>query len=344
MSHFRRSNFGRFQSNTATESYQRQLTTPVNKWKRQWVSPTGLAPESSYKICKWVKIKEKAKLAGAVSDAGDGDDVTPAPDGDEADEGEGDGEDMDEDDQSDEGDENEGDDDDGDGDEGKATEDQTPAPAPATAVAPATSAHPPDVPPFSSTPAAGLKTGSSETPAVASEDPSTSVVTTEGETSALPTTAIDAGQTGGVVPEEESHEAPVPPHHEIPSNAIEVSNVAPQSTESGLATVGTKEEGVEMEMRPAEEDVHHQPVQEDEKMDVDDASAMQEQTVPPAPVPEAAAGVPNTGVQEAIVESGQVGTPLEKDDGLIMGEMELPSDKAELKVDGEDHPPAEVEK
>ncbi|ORX37978.1 hypothetical protein BD324DRAFT_411914 [Kockovaella imperatae] len=49
MSHFRR-NQGRFSANTASEAYQRQLATPVHKWKKAWVSPTGLQPESSYKV------------------------------------------------------------------------------------------------------------------------------------------------------------------------------------------------------------------------------------------------------------------------------------------------------
>ncbi|WVF70888.1 hypothetical protein IAT40_005683 [Kwoniella sp. CBS 6097] len=309
MSHFRRSNFGRFQSNTATESYQRQLTTPVNKWKRQWVSPTGLAPESSYKICKWVKIKEKAKLAGAVSEAGDGDDVTPAPDGDEADEG--DGEDMDEDEQGDEGDENEGDEDEEDGEEGKATEDQTPAPATTAAAAAASPVTAPNPPSTDSPATEGIAAHPSVESTVQSSQPtapkrdSTAPAVQSTEVEKVEDPAKEEGK-------EESHEAPVPPHHEIPSNAIEITNVGPQSTESGLATVGTTEEGVEIEMRPAEEDVHPQPAQEDEQMDVDEAPAT-----------------------EKVVE---------EDEGLVMGEMELPADKAELKVDGSDHPPAEVEK
>ncbi|WVQ97238.1 hypothetical protein IAU59_004348 [Kwoniella sp. CBS 9459] len=330
MSHFRRSNFGRFQSNTATESYQRQLTAPVNKWKRQWVSPTGLAPESSYKICKWVKIKQKAKLAGAVSEAGDGDDVTPAPDGDDADEG--DGEDMDEDDQGDEGDDNEGDEDEEDGEEGKATEDQTPAPSAAAAAASADSGANPV---STDTPALETKEASSPKAAPPSANPlgqTDEPTLPEGSSAAPPVPSTEEGtveETTKDEGKEESHEAPVPPHHEIPSNAIEVSNVGPQSTESGLATVGTTEEGVEIEMRPAEEAVHAQPVQEDEQMDIDAAPAVE---------PELA-----VAAEGAELPAARAATPVEKDEGLVMGEMELPTDKAELKVDGGDHPPAEVE-
>ncbi|WWD17909.1 hypothetical protein CI109_102354 [Kwoniella shandongensis] len=291
MSHSRRSNFGRFQSNTASESFQRQLTAPVHKWKKQWVSPKGLAPESSYKICKWVKSHEKAKPAGAISEVGD--EETPAPDGDvdvdEEDEGEDGDENMDE----DEGEGEEG----GEGEaEGEGEEDETKPPT--------------------ETPAPEGRTE----PPTPLETPDTEVAppSLEPIVSAIAETTVE--QTPAPAPatttDEPTHEAPIPPHTEIPSNAIEITNTTPFHTEAGKADVGSTEPGIEITTRHEEDVVPEavaEPVKQDEKMDVE------EEAQPPA-----------------------TETPIEKDEGLVMGEMEPPVPA--LAVEGGDVPPSEVEK
>ncbi|WRT64108.1 uncharacterized protein IL334_001037 [Kwoniella shivajii] len=262
---FRRSNFGRFTSSTANESYQRQLTAPVNKWRKQWVSPTGLAPESSYKICKWVKQKEKAKLAGAA----EGDDNTPAPEGeenegDENDEGED--QEMDEDNQGDEEGEAEGEEGEGEGD-GEAVPTatgvaaQTPVPgmiSTETDIPTATSTSVPQP----SEPIVGESGPEPVTAKVTETSPTAEQISSE------PRATEEIERAPGSQPQE-SHEAPIPPHNPIPSNAIEITSVAPTSTETGLGTIGMSDTSVQLETRHAEDTA-------DEKMDVEEPVQMEE--------------------------------------------------------------------
>ncbi|KAK8865905.1 hypothetical protein IAR55_001053 [Kwoniella newhampshirensis] len=290
MSHSRRSNFGRFTSTTASESFQRQLTAPVHKWKKQWVSPKGLAPESSYKICKWVKSQEKAKLVGATSEVGD--EETPAPDGDVDVDEEDEGEDGDEIMEDDEGEGEEGADVEGEGEaEGEGEEDETKPPT--ETLAPEGPTEPP-------TP---LETPDHElaTPMLA---PSSAVA--EGGIEAEPVSAIASAPATAA--DELTHEATIPPHTDIPSNAMEVTNTSPFHTELGKANLGASEPGVEITTRHAEDAVPEttDETKEDERMDVEGED-----------------------------------TPLEKDEGLVMGEMEPPA--PELAVEGGDVPPSEVE-
>lgn len=85
----------------------------------------------------------------------------------------------------------------------------------------------------------------------------------------------------------------------LPSNAIELSNTAPIHTEAGLGDLGVSDPVMEIRVPEA---------QRDEPMDVE--------------------------------EVGQAGVvPEEKDEGLVMGEMEPP----EMAVIGGDTGPAEVE-
>ncbi|WVR05852.1 hypothetical protein IAU60_002878 [Kwoniella sp. DSM 27419] len=327
MSH-RRSNFGRFQSGAANESFQRQLTAPVNRWKRQWVAPTGLAPESSYKICKWVKINEKAKLAGAISEIGD--DATPAPDGDNDEGDEGDDNDNDNEDEGMEEDQEEGDGDEGEG-EGEGEEEgegegegegeaEGEAEAEGEGNAEKTAGE--------------TKTDASAVPAEGAVAAAAAVDTADPlETTAEPTVGASvkaSAETDGTQ-DEASHEAVIPPHQAIPSNAMDITNVAPQATETGLGEVTNAEGGIEIHTRPAEEAVQavteEAPVA-DEAMDVDAAAVAKEE-----PVQSEATAAPAQAEE----------TPLEKDEGLVMGEMEPPAEVAELAVEGGDQPPAEVE-
>ncbi|WVW82260.1 hypothetical protein I302_104266 [Kwoniella bestiolae CBS 10118] len=248
MSHFRR-NYGRFTSSSANEHYQRQLTAPVNKWKKQWVTPIGLAPESSYKICKWVKQKEKAKLTGAI----EVDDNTPVPDeGDEEegdDQGEGEDQEMEEDDQEQEGDDDEGEPEGEEEEEAKGTTTVAPTPAPAPISDPATSqANAGDIPK-----AEGIveATISKEEVITETEKPST-----EAEP-----TPIAAEEKEG------NHESTIPTHNPIPSNAIELHPIAPSSTETGLGEIATTEPVLELETRPAED-----AAIPEEKMDVEETT------------------------------------------------------------------------
>ncbi|KAK4687411.1 hypothetical protein P7C73_g2704, partial [Tremellales sp. Uapishka_1] len=71
------------------------LQIRVHKWRKGWIVPSGLQAESSYKICKWIRIDDVTNKASPNSETGD--EFTPAPDGDdedmEEDEGELEGED-----------------------------------------------------------------------------------------------------------------------------------------------------------------------------------------------------------------------------------------------------------
>ncbi|WWC66356.1 uncharacterized protein I206_100257 [Kwoniella pini CBS 10737] len=253
MSHFRRANYGRFTSASANEHYQRQLVAPVNKWKKQWVSPSGLAPESSYKICKWVKQKEKAKLAGAI----EVDDNTPAIDEDENENEEGEGEDQD----MDEDEQDQGEDEEGDGEidvEAEAEEDAKPS---------TTNVSIPIVESTSVPSTEGASISASQVvpsvanPAAVESVPNQSEATGEGLADSITAAEpLNSDLPQPVPPQEdqaeevkEDHEASIPKHATIPSNAIEISNVAPSSTEVGLGTIATSEPTFEIESRAAED-------------------------------------------------------------------------------------------
>ncbi|WWC99655.1 hypothetical protein V866_006559 [Kwoniella sp. B9012] len=271
MSHFRR-NFGRFTSSSASEHYQRQLTAPVNKWKKQWVTPVGLAPESSYKICKWVKQKEKAKLTGAI----EVDDNTPVPEEGEGDEDEDGGEDqeMEEDDQDQDQDQNEDEGDEGEGEgegenddeeDGKATTTsaQTPAPAVTVNTADTTTQSQPQPEPISTTAKEGEES-STKPPDAALNEQEKEVVPTS--------TTIEKEKESTPASEkekEENHESIIPAHQTIPSNAIEIHPVGPSATESGLGESST-EPLVEMETRPAEDTTENMDIEEEPKEKVEE--------------------------------------------------------------------------
>ncbi|WWC86209.1 uncharacterized protein L201_001082 [Kwoniella dendrophila CBS 6074] len=329
MSHFRRSNFGRFTSSNANEHYQRQLTAPVNKWKRQWISPTGLAPESSYKICKWVKQKEKAKLVGAIEI----DDNTPIPEGEEN-EGEENDEDqeMEEDDQE-QGDEEDGEEGDGEGEgEGEEPEKttttaaQTPAPESQTQpttepteidipaavstednTAPSSTNIPTEAVPNTTEPAATTESAQNTETTVAKAVESTTIPTEELKEVANDSQVTPA-ETKTEPPVEENHEATIPPHNSIPSNAIEMTAVAPTSTESGLGTIATNEPTIELETRPSE-DAPLLATGDEEKMEIE---------------------------EETVTKQVE-----EDDKGLVHGEMDAPTKALEIE---EADVPKEVEK
>ncbi|WVQ85684.1 hypothetical protein IAT38_007850 [Cryptococcus sp. DSM 104549] len=320
--------FGRFQSSTATESHQRQLAAPVHRWKREWVAPTGMAPESSYKVFKWVRTDVKAQFTGGASEAGDY--LTPAPEGngeeedeeeggdEDEDEGEGEGEDEGEGEGAAEGEGKvEGADEEVAKPEGdvKTAEESVPAstavveePA-ATATLADAPVAPSPAPPASSTedivvdavdpvepaPAATL-TPAAPSPAAA--------LTPAAVTPAVPSPApaITPAAAAVATPDEPSHDAPIPTHSEIPSNAVEVTNVGPEATEMG-AGEAAHSGGVELEGRKEEDGDVVMESKDDVEMSMEE--------------------------------------PVEKDEGLVMGEMEPPV--PELAVEGADEP-AETEK
>lgn len=105
------------------------------------------------------------------------------------------------------------------------------------------------------------------------------------------------------ITDEATHDAPIPPHHQIPANAVEVANIPPDESEVGKGSLG-EEERTGMEVRQAEEgDAAMGPPVAEEKMDVDSPIA-------------------------------------KEDEGLVHGEMEPPV--PELAVEGVDEP-VEVE-
>ncbi|KAK6905677.1 hypothetical protein I204_05625 [Kwoniella mangroviensis CBS 8886] len=263
MSHFRR-NFGRFTSSSASEHYQRQLTAPVNKWKKQWVTPIGLAPESSYKICKWVKQKEKAKLTGAI----EVDDNTPVPEEGEGDEDEDGGEDQDQDMEEDDQDQNEDDGDEGEGEgENEDEEDvkatttaaQTPAPTVTVDTADSTTQTQTQPEPISTTAKEGEEFSTKPTDAaVDAQEEEVIPPPTTGEKEKESTPAPEKKE------EEENHESTIPTHQTIPSNATEIHPVGPSATESGLGESST-EPLMEMETRPAEDITEKMDIEEEPK-------------------------------------------------------------------------------
>ncbi|ADV21114.1 hypothetical protein I305_00897 [Cryptococcus gattii E566] len=105
------------------------------------------------------------------------------------------------------------------------------------------------------------------------------------------------------ITDEATHDAPIPPHHQIPANAVEVANIPPNESEVGKGSLG-EEEKTGLEVRQAEDgDAAMGPPVAEEKMDVDSPVA-------------------------------------KEDEGLVHGEMEPPV--PELAVEGVDEP-VEVE-
>lgn len=98
--------------------------------------------------------------------------------------------------------------------------------------------------------------------------------------------------------DEVSHDAPIPPHHQIPVNAVEVANIPPNENEVGKGSLG--EAGrTGIEVRQAEHSDSAATLMGEEKMDVD-------------------------------------GPVAKEDEGLVHGEMEPPV--PELAVEGVDEP------
>ncbi|WVQ70963.1 hypothetical protein IAR50_000488 [Cryptococcus sp. DSM 104548] len=291
---------GRFATANGGENQQRQLSLPVNKWKREWVAPEGLPAESSYKVFKWVKTDVKAQFGNET--AYEVRDDTPVQEDDEGDEGEG---------QENDDDEDGGHDDDEDGEHGNVEESQGQTEGQAFQGEAAAAAQPGDE-------GEALK----DTEPTALPGTLSTAETTDPQTALAPSPA-SAPQSSSTA--EPTHEAPIPPHHEIPSNAVEITNSIPgDSAELGQGDLGLQG-GVVAERRHEEDgDVEMEGVKEvgteaekekesGDSMEVDEPSTLAEKEE----------------------------TPLEKDEGLVMGEMEPPV--PEITVEGEDKP-TEVEK
>ncbi|WVN90349.1 uncharacterized protein L203_105585 [Cryptococcus depauperatus CBS 7841] len=254
MSSYRR--FGRFASSTTTESHQRQLAAPVNKWKREWVTPEGLPAESSYKIFKWIQTDVKAQFTGAEMQ----DYTTPAPDGN--------GDDEDEDREVNEDDEG-GDDA---GDEGAAETEGAEGEAEGGAVEP----------PSQLKPQVLAKT----------EEGTRLSVKQDG----FKPEADNQPQTAPATVADSTIEAPILPSHMVPSNSVEIHNIAVGSAELGEDDLALQH-GVKVEMGNPE----------DEALKV-------------------------TGYDTHM----EVEEPIEKDEGLVMGEMEPPVPA--MGIEGQDKP------
>ncbi|GFZ43133.1 hypothetical protein JCM24511_00852 [Saitozyma sp. JCM 24511] len=347
MAHVRRIG-GRFTTNTASEAYQRQLTAPVHKWKKAWVAPSGLQPESSYKICKWVRIDE---AEDDLADEGD-EDVEEGDEAEEGDEGEGEGE-------------GEGDVDEG-GEEGddaavttaKATPALTPAPG-ATVTEPATpmetdSEMPPPAtiviaeptPEVTPAPESGLEP---ETVPATATAPAPAALAPEATPTPTPTPGDrEDAVPGEITPAEDSIEegsepvvtaipveaAPAPaeelPSHEIPSNAIEMSNTAPGSTEVGHGDLGA-EAGVEITLPTP-----HSPGKTAEEAAAEHATGVVELESSVE-----AHGVTDTAEVEVADEPMDVDEPAPpvpavRDEGLTMADHE--PERKEFEVEPADEP------
>ncbi|ODO07233.1 hypothetical protein L198_00812 [Cryptococcus wingfieldii CBS 7118] len=293
----------------------------VNKWKREWVAPEGLPAESSYKVFKWVKSDVKAQFGNdAVYEVRDD---TPGQDDDEGDEGEGQ--------------ENEDDEDDEDGDNGQnGEESRDPAKgevqaaqggAETTGVQDDTSAQPEGE---GDAPEAPKETESEALPETLS---TAAEAVAEPQAALAPAPAPEPAPVPAADPQsiteptaEPTHEAPIPPHHEIPSNAVEITNSIPGDSaqlgqgdlglQGGVVAERSHEEDGDVEMEGVKEAaVEEEAVQESgDQMEVDQPATLVE-------------------------EKGE--TPVEKDEGLVMGEIEPPV--PEIAVEGEDKP-TEVEK
>ncbi|ODN84500.1 hypothetical protein L202_00433 [Cryptococcus amylolentus CBS 6039] len=280
----------------------------VNKWKREWVAPEGLPAESSYKVFKWVKSDVKAQFGNdAVYEVRDD---TPGQDDDEGDEGEGQ--------------ENEDDEDDEDGDNGQnGEESQDPAKGEVQAAqggAETTGVQAPEAP--KETESEALP----ETLSTAAE------VAAEPQAALAPALAPEPAPVPAADPQsiteptaEPTHEAPIPPHHEIPSNAVEITNSIPgDSAELGQGDLGLQGGVVAERSHEEDGDVEMEGVKEAAVKEAVQKSGDQMEVDQPATL---------------IEEKGE--TPVEKDEGLVMGEMEPPV--PEIAVEGEDKP-TEVEK
>jgi hypothetical protein len=261
----------------------------------------------SYKICKWVKVPKVVKVCPDLgqhlvchTDKQDGEDETNGDEEDDEGEGEGEGE------GDGEEDEEEGEDEGEDGEE--EGEGKTAPPTTTAAEAGTTEAT---VEPGAEAAETANATTATEV-AVASEATSTTIPApgpVEPSTS-TPAVAVAVAPTT----EAEASDA----HTAIPSNAIEMTNTAPNHVEDGSTAHGG-EVGIELTQAPSDQTMpipaesKSEPValavgslgQNEEKMDID----------------------------EPIVEKGEA--PVE-DAGLVMGEMAPPVGEKELEVTDQD--------
>ena len=283
--------------------------TSAHKWRKAWVAPHGTQPESTYKVCRWVKIAkdDKVRLSPFLQSREpdmklmekDVEDEA-AEDGDEEEEG-------DEEEGEDEGEgEGEGEGEDAEGEEGKtpaveadvAMGTDTPAnPEPSSSIGPTPTALASELtPPSSDAPApvpvpAAIPVGETSTAPVEETSSATSLAPALSE----PTT-IEAAHTA------------------IPSNAIEMTNTAPNHVDDGNPISSTQEVGIEITKPPSpipQQEVEAAPTvigslgQNEDKMEVD----------------------------EPDVEKGEA---VEEDVGLVMGEMTPPVGEKELEVPVQD--------
>lgn len=121
-------------------------------------------------------------------------------------------------------------------------------------------------------------------------------------------TTESAAQSDAATPAEVQTSA----SHALPSNAIELTNVAPAHAEEGRGDLGTADVGMEV----------HVP--------------------DPATRTEPATESPAKGDEDVVMEEEKGEIPVETDAGLVHGEMDPP--ERALAIEGGDHPPAEVEK
>ncbi|EIW72623.1 hypothetical protein TREMEDRAFT_72822 [Tremella mesenterica DSM 1558] len=196
---------GRFTAASATEAYTRQLTAPVKKWRKAWVPPTGLGPESSFKIYRWVRVD---KLPGADLEA-------------EAEENEDNEEDL-----EDNVDEAE----DAEGDEGEADL----PPPPETGLKP---------PPINDALAETNLTAPSASPAPDNINVAEEITPAQDDViAATQETMLEEPAVNTALPEDPplQQETFIPPPSDIgiPPNAIEITNVAPGSAELGNGDLG----------------------------------------------------------------------------------------------------------
>lgn len=308
----------------------------VHKWRKVWTAPSGLQPESSYKVCKWVRVDDKVSPTETSSShqclvrlantgMQDVDDETNGIDGEDDDEHE----------DHDEEDGNEDGADEADG-EAKPTTTSTPGPVdtvPATPAAAAVAAQPAaDAPAVveetSLAPAESAKSASVEPvasievsePVADTQPPGVADAAIEVEAQAEPTSPILATEEAAPAPPVAVHE-----HTAIPSNAIEVSNTAPGHTEVGTGDLGA-EAGIEV-TRPTESGASEVPQTNVEAAPVEVGSLGQNED--------------KMDVDEPAVEQGEA--PVE-DAGLVMGELQPPAGQEALGITGEeDAQPKEAE-
>jgi len=263
-------------------SVELSLIIRAHKWRKAWVAPTGSQPEASYKICRYVKVgkDDKVRYPPQLLYHANKQDVEDGTNGDEEDEEEGEGEG--------EGDGEEEEEEDGDEEEGDEKVVATPAvdtPAGTEPVPGESTAPTPAAPAPSSDPAVESKVPTPIAPPLSDPLPESTPPT-------LPTESTESTAE----------------HTAIPSNAIELTNTAPDHVADGSTTTATG--GIELSQSHDQASSSVEPAvtavgslgQNEEKMEVD----------------------------SPVIEKG---VAIQEDAGLVMGEMTPPVDQKELELE-----------